>query len=72
MTINGTVKFFNSEKGFGFIAPDEGDKDIFVHVSAVQESGLQGLNENQRVSFDTEDDPRGKGKKAVNLAAIEE
>ncbi len=72
MTINGTVKFFNTEKGFGFITPDEGDGDVFVHISSLQSSGLQSLSENQRVSFDTEDDTRGKGKKAVNLSALEE
>ncbi len=71
MTINGTVKFFNNEKGFGFIAPDEGDKDVFVHISAVQASGMQTLNDDQRVSFDMEDDSRGKGKVAVNIAALE-
>ena len=63
----GTVKFFNTDKGFGFIKPDNGGPDIFVHISAVQNSGLQGLSENQKVSFDTEADRRGKGPKAVNL-----
>lgn len=70
MTMNGTVKFFNGQKGFGFITPDEGDKDVFVHISAVQASGMQGLDDDQRVSFDMEDDSRGKGKVAVNLTAI--
>lgn len=67
MPISGTVKFFNSEKGFGFIKPDDGSRDVFVHVSAVMASGLGTLNEGQRVSFDMEDDKRGKGPKAVNL-----
>lgn len=64
----GTVKFFNESKGFGFITPDDGGKDIFVHVSAVQASGLDGLRDGQKVSFDTEPDKRGKGPKAINLS----
>ncbi|WP_102958872.1 cold-shock protein [Mangrovicella endophytica] len=67
MAQTGTVKFFNTEKGFGFIKPDNGGADIFVHISAVQASGLPGLQENQKVSYDTEPDKRGKGPKAVNL-----
>lgn len=67
MADTGTVKFFNAEKGFGFIKPDNGGPDIFVHISAVQASGLTGLDENQKVSFETEPDRRGKGPKAVNL-----
>jgi len=63
----GTVKFFNSDKGFGFIAPDGGGRDVFVHISAVTRSGLGTLSEGQKVSFDVEDDNRGKGPKAVNL-----
>ena len=70
MSQSGTVKFFNSDKGFGFIKPDEGEKDIFVHISAVQASGLTGLEENQKVSFDTEEDTRGKGPKAVNIQPL--
>jgi CspA family cold shock protein len=64
MTV-GTVKFFNTTKGFGFIAPEGGGKDVFVHVSAVEQAGLRSLNEGQRVSFDVQPDP--KGSKAVNL-----
>lgn len=67
MAQTGTVKFFNNEKGFGFIKPDDGGADIFVHISAVQASGLDGLADNQKVSFDTEPDRRGKGPKAVNI-----
>lgn len=67
MTI-GTVKFFNTSKGFGFIAPDGGGKDVFVHVTAVQAAGLRGLNEGQRISFDVEADKRGP--KAVNLKLV--
>lgn len=67
--MQGTVKFFNATKGFGFIAPDDGSKDVFVHISAVQGSGLDGLADNQKVSFDTE---RGKDGRvsAVNLKAL--
>jgi cold shock protein len=64
----GTVKFFNSAKGFGFIAPDGGNKDVFVHASAVEAAGLRTLSEGQKVSFDVQPDP--KGSKAVNLKAI--
>ncbi|WP_275783853.1 cold-shock protein [Pararhizobium gei] len=67
MADTGIVKFFNTDKGFGFIKPDNGGADIFVHISAVQASGLNALSENQKVSFDTEPDRRGKGPKAVNL-----
>ena len=67
----GTVKFFNSSKGFGFITPDEGGTDVFVHVTAVEQSGLPGLTDGQKVSFDTEPDNRGKGPKAVNLQLAE-
>ena len=67
MPISGTVKFFNNDKGYGFITPDDGGRDVFVHVSAVTRSGLGTLNEGQRVSFEVEDDNRRKGPKAVNL-----
>lgn len=68
MSQSGIVKFFNQAKGYGFITPDDGEKDIFVHISAVQQSGLPGLEDGQKVTFDTEPDKRGKGPKAVNLA----
>jgi len=67
MTI-GTVKFFNSSKGFGFIAPDGGGKDVFVHASAVEAAGLRTLNEGQKISFDIQPDARGS--KAANLQAV--
>ena len=60
----GTVKWFNSQKGYGFIQPQSGGKDVFVHISAVERAGLSGLNEGQKVSFDTEQDRR-TGKTAV-------
>jgi len=64
----GTVKFFNTTKGFGFISPDDGGNDVFVHVTALEASGLSALNDGQKVNFDTEPDPRGKGPKAVNVS----
>ncbi len=68
MQQTGTVKFFNQTKGYGFITPDEGGKDVFVHISAVERSGLPALDEGMRVAFETEPDPRGKGPKAINLS----
>ncbi|MDI4663777.1 cold-shock protein [Xanthobacter autotrophicus] len=65
----GTVKFFNSQKGFGFIQQDEGGPDVFVHISDVERSGLYGLNDGQKVSFDIVADNRGKSK-AANLTAL--
>jgi CspA family cold shock protein len=61
----GTVKFYNDQKGFGFIQPDNGDKDVFVHATALERAGIQGLREGQKVSFDTAEDRRS-GKVAVN------
>ena len=63
--ITGTVKFYNDQKGFGFIQPDNGDKDVFVHATALERAGIQGLREGQKVSFDTAEDRRS-GKVAVN------
>ncbi len=63
----GTVKFFNSSKGFGFIAPEGGGKDVFVHATAVEMAGMRTLAEGQRVTFDIQPDARGS--KAVNLQA---
>jgi CspA family cold shock protein len=68
MSQQGTVKFFNADKGYGFIKPDDGGRDIFVHVTAVEQAGLRGLDEGQRITFDVEPDKKGKGPKAVNLA----
>ncbi|MBW0157027.1 cold-shock protein [Sedimentimonas flavescens] len=64
---NGTVKWFNSTKGFGFIAPENGGKDIFVHISAVERAGLRGLNDGQAVTFDLEKGRDGR-ESATNLA----
>jgi cold shock protein len=64
--ITGTVKFFNADKGYGFIAPEGGGGDAFVHISAVERAGLRTLDKDQRVSYDLETDKRGKTS-AVNL-----
>ena len=66
----GTVKFFNESKGYGFIQPDEGGNDAFVHITAVERAGLRTLSQNQKVSYDLEQDQRGKTK-AVNIQAVE-
>ena len=68
MSTIGTVKFFNSTKGFGFIQPDDGSKDVFVHISAVEAAGLGTLSENQKISFEKETGVNGKTA-AVNLKA---
>ena len=65
----GTVKWFNSQKGFGFIQPDGGGKDVFVHISAVERSGMNSLNEGQKVSFDIVADRRTGKSAAENLRA---
>ena len=62
----GTVKWFNSQKGYGFIQPDDGSKDVFVHISAVERAGMSGLNEGQKLTFDLERGQQGKTS-AVNL-----
>jgi len=64
---NGTVKWFNTTKGFGFIAPEKGGKDVFVHISAVERSGLTGLADNQKVTYDLESGRDGR-ESAVNIA----
>jgi CspA family cold shock protein len=64
----GTVKWFNNDKGFGFITPDEGGKDLFVHHSAINGSGFRSLADGARVSYDSEDGP--KGPKAINVTQI--
>jgi CspA family cold shock protein len=66
---SGTVKWFNSQKGFGFIQPDDGDKDVFVHISAVERAGLYSLNEGQKVTFDIVADKRTGKSSADNIRA---
>ena len=67
MAMTGTVKFFNGERGYGFIKPDDGGRDVFVHITAVERAGLKDLIEGQRITFEVEPDKKGKGPKAVNL-----
>lgn len=68
---NGTVKWFNAEKGYGFISNDEGGDDIFVHFSAIQSEGFKTLKEGQKVTFDVEADPKNSEKmRAVNVVAL--
>ena len=65
----GTVKFYNGQRGYGFIQPDDGDKDVFVHATALERAGIHSLNEGQKVKFDTRNDPRS-GKIAVDTIEI--
>jgi cold shock protein len=65
----GTVKFYNTQKGYGFIQPEDGSKDVFVHATALERAGIQGLREGQKVSFDTQTDPRS-GKVAVGRLEV--
>jgi CspA family cold shock protein len=67
MRIKGKVKFFNVAKGFGFITPDAGGKDVFVHATALEFAGIAGLSEGDKVSFVLEDDTKGRGQKAAQL-----
>lgn len=66
----GTVKFFNADKGYGFISPDNGGTDAFVHISAVERAGMQSLSQNQRVGYELENDKRGRTS-AVNLTTVD-
>jgi CspA family cold shock protein len=65
----GTVKWFNGEKGFGFIQPDDGGKDVFVHISAVERAGMRSLNEGQKISYEMETDRKSGKQSAGNLQA---
>ena len=71
MRQNGTVKFFNQAKGYGFIAPDGGGKDVFVHITAVQRSGIPQLDEGTKISFEIQPDTRGRGPQAVDLQLVD-
>ncbi len=66
----GTVKFFNDQKGFGFIQPDDGGKDVFVHISAVERAGMTALNEGQKIAFDVVADRKTGKSSAENLQAV--
>lgn len=66
----GVVKWFNSQKGFGFIAPDEGGADVFVHISAVERAGLPGLRDGQKIAYELQNDPRKGKASAVNLKLV--
>jgi cold shock protein len=70
MAQTGIVKFFNADKGYGFIKPDDGGRDIFVHITAVEKANLTTLAEGQKISFDVEPDKKGKGPKAVDLVIM--
>jgi cold shock protein len=70
MAQEGTVKFFKTDKGYGFIKPDDGQADIFVHITAVERAGLKSLSQGQRISFEVEPDKKGKGPKAVELTLL--
>jgi cold shock protein len=66
----GKVKFFDKDRGFGFVTPEAGGRDVFVHVSSVQRSGLPHLEEGMKLSYATEDDARGRGPQAINLQLL--
>jgi CspA family cold shock protein len=70
MRISGKVKFFNANKGFGFVSPEDGSRDVFVHASALERAGIRSLNEGDRVTFVLEDDKRGRGKQAGQIEKV--
>lgn len=70
MRHNGTVKFFNSTKGYGFITPDDGSKDVFVHITAVQAGGIPDLADGTKLSYELQDDKRGRGQQATELQLL--
>jgi CspA family cold shock protein len=70
MRRNGTVKFFNTTRGFGFITPEDGGKDIFLHASALERGGLQMPNEGDKITFEVEDDRRGRGPQATAVEYV--
>jgi CspA family cold shock protein len=70
MRLSGKVKFFNANKGFGFVTPEDGSRDVFVHASALERAGIRSLNEGDRVTFVLEDDRRGRGKQAGQVEKV--
>jgi cold shock protein len=70
MRQTGTVKFFNQAKGYGFLSPEGGGKDVFVHITAVQKAGIPELSEGARLTFDVQNDSRGRGPQAVELQLV--
>jgi cold shock protein len=70
MRQSGTVKFFNQAKGYGFVAPDDGGKDVFVHITAVQRAGIPELTEGTKISFEVQPDKRGRGSQAIDLQLL--
>jgi CspA family cold shock protein len=65
--ITGTVKFFNTAKGFGFVQPEDGSKDVFIHVTALERAGINGIQEGDKITFVLEDDRKGRGKQAGSV-----
>jgi cold shock protein len=70
MRVTGTMKFFNTAKGFGFVEPDDGSKVVFVHATALEAAGIRSLNEGDKISFVLEDDRRGRGKEAGQIEKV--
>jgi CspA family cold shock protein len=70
MRQKGTVKFFNKQKGYGFVSPEGGGKDVFVHITAVQKAGIPQLDEGTRISFEEQPDPKGRGTQAIDLQLV--
>lgn len=71
MQKTGTVKWFNGTKGYGFIAPEDGGNDVFVHISAVEKAGMRGLQEGQKIGFEVQKDPKKGKESAANLQAVD-
>ena len=67
MATNGTVKFFNHARGFGFVSPEDGSKDVFIHATALEAAGISSIDEGDKITFEIEDDRRGRGKQATNV-----
>jgi CspA family cold shock protein len=67
MRISGTLKFYNAAKGFGFVTPEDGSKDVFIHATALERAGIHSLNEGDKITFTLEDDKKGRGKQAGQI-----